>query len=55
MWNLIIASTVYIASAVCIPIMKKIDPDNKWYPGYVLAICILFTIYMVAYLNIQYG
>ena len=55
MYNLIIISIVYIACAAGIPIMKKIEPDNKWYPVYSLVILTLFTIFIVTYLQIQYG
>ncbi len=55
MWNLIINSIVYIACAICIPVMKKIEPDNNWYPVYLIVVLFLFTVFIVIYLQIQYG
>lgn len=55
MWNLLIISIVYIACMICVPVMKKIEPDNKWYPVYLIVVLYLFTVFIVTYLQIQYG
>lgn len=55
MWKLIIISIVYIVSVICTPVMKKIEPDNNWYPVYVIVVLFLFTVFIVTYPQIQYG
>ena len=49
MANLIMNALVYIICAICIPVMKKIEPDNKWYPVYSFGVMILYTIFVVCY------
>ena len=45
MWALLI---VWIAGIVCIPIMKKIQPETyKAYAIYVLAVEIIFTVVLI--------
>lgn len=38
---------MWTVAAICIRIMKKISPDTKWYPAYVLGICALVTGYLL--------
>ena len=51
--NLILTAIVYMAAIVCIPIMKKIEPDNNWYPVYAIVVLMLFTAFLVTYLSIE--
>lgn len=45
MANLIMIIAVYVVAIICIPIMKKIEPETyKEYAIYVLAVCVIFTI-----------
>ncbi len=53
--NLILTAVVYILAIVCIPIMKKIEPDNNWYPVYGMIVCILYTIFVVCYVCLYKG
>ncbi len=34
---------IWILAIVCIPIMKKLEPDNKIYPVWALFIALMFT------------
>lgn len=34
---------IWILAIVCIPIMKKLEPDNKIYPVWALFIALVFT------------
>lgn len=47
MWKSIITIGVWIIGLVCILVMKKIEPDNKIYPVWVLFIALLFTAFAV--------
>lgn len=48
MWALVL---VWIVGIVCIPIMKKIEPETyKAYALYVLAIELIFTVFLVRHL-----
>lgn len=40
---------VWIVAITCIPIMKKVQPEGyKAYAVYVLAVCVIFTIVVLA-------
>ena len=39
---------VYTMSAVCIRLMKEIQPENKIYPAWTVFICVTLTIFVVA-------
>ena len=41
-----IASSIVI---MCIAVMKKIEPDNKFYKYYAIAILILYSIYLYSF------
>lgn len=34
-----------LLAVICILIMKKIEPDNKWYPVYAIVVMVLFTFF----------
>ena len=36
---------VWIIGAVCMWLMKKIEPNNKIYPVWVLFVALMFTVY----------
>lgn len=36
---------VWIIGAVCMRLMKKIEPNNKIYPVWVLFVALMFTVY----------
>lgn len=38
---------LYAVSLVCCQIMRKLEPDNKWYPIYVSAICAVLTVFLL--------
>lgn len=44
---------VWILGLICIPVMKKLEPDNKWYPVYTITILVLFTIWTVIYVAMK--
>ena len=37
--------SVLIIGAVCVCLMKKIEPNNKSYPVWVLFVALMFTVY----------
>ena len=42
---------LWVIGIVCIPVMKKIQPEGyKAYAIYVLAVCLIFTVFAVLYL-----
>lgn len=43
---------IYIVAIVGIIVMKKIQPENKWYPWWAAFICALFTMYVLKALNL---
>lgn len=45
----IATGVIYLAAIIGVPVMKRVDPDNHWYLPYVIVICLLFTLFMVAY------
>ena len=45
MWNWILIGIMWVSAFVCWRLMKKIQPQNKLYPLYVLAICIVTTVF----------
>ena len=41
---------VWAVGAVCIPVMKKLQPESyKAYAVYVLAVCLIFTVFVALY------
>ena len=40
---------VYLAAIIGVPVMKRVDPDNHWYLPYVIVVCILLTLFVIAY------
>lgn len=55
MYAILMTILVWIVGLKCIPVMKKIEPDNKWYPVYAIVICILYTIWTIVYFSLQSG
>lgn len=47
MWKVVLTLLVWFLGFICIKIMKKIEPDNKMYPVWVLFIAMLFTLFAV--------
>lgn len=35
---------MWLVAALGCAIMKKISPENKWYPAYAFGVCVLATI-----------
>ncbi len=48
----ILLAVVYIIGIVCIGIMKKIQPDDKIYPAWVVMICVILTSFLVWYVSL---
>ena len=46
MFSVLSVAFVWVVAIVGIKIMKKIQPEDKIYPFYVLAICILLTLFV---------
>lgn len=46
MFEVIMVAIVWIVAIIGIHIMKKIQPDDKLYPAYAIAICILLTTFV---------
>lgn len=44
MWSILIIPGMWIFAAICIFIMKKIEPDDKIYPAWALLITLTFTL-----------
>ncbi len=42
----VLLAIVYIAACVGIAIMKKIQPNDRIYPVWVVAVCILLTLFI---------
>lgn len=40
---------VYITSAIAIAVMRKLDRSKKWYPPYVITICVIYTMFIYWY------
>ena len=40
---------VYVAAIIGVFIMKKIEPDNWFYPVYATIVCIVLTYFLVRY------
>ena len=47
MWKAVITIGIWIIGIICVLIMKKIEPDNKIYPVWVLFIALLFTAFAI--------
>lgn len=47
MWKLFVTIEIWLIAFVCVRIMKKIEPDNKIYPIWVLFITSMFTAFAV--------
>lgn len=45
MWKLCVTIGIWIIGAICVLIMKKIEPDNKIYPVWALFIALAFTLF----------
>lgn len=45
MWKLWVTIGMWILGFICVWVMKKIEPDNKIYPVWVLFIAIAFTLF----------
>ena len=44
-YKLLITVGMWVLGALCVWIMKKIEPDNKIYPVWVLFIALAFTVF----------
>lgn len=42
---------IYLAAIIGVPVMKRVDPDNHWYLPYVIVVCIVYTLFTVAYVS----
>lgn len=40
---------VYMTSAIAIAVMRKLDRSKKWYPPYVITICVIYTMFIYWY------
>lgn len=49
--NIILIALVYIAGIIGFFVMKKIQPEDKIYPIWVVFVCILFTCYLLSRLS----
>lgn len=47
MWKLFVTIAIWIVGIICLLVMKKIEPDNKIYPVWVLFIALMFTAFAV--------
>lgn len=50
MANIILVLFVWVVSVFCIFVMKKIQPENKIYPVWVVFVCILLTAFVAYHL-----
>lgn len=41
--NILLIALVYIAGIIGVFVMKKIQPEDKIYPIWVVCVCVLFT------------
>lgn len=48
---IILLAIVYIIGIVCIGIMRKIQPDDKIYPAWVVVVCMVLTCFLVWYVS----
>lgn len=47
MWKIVVTLGIWIVGAICVLVMKKIEPDDKIYPVWVLFIAIVFTLFAI--------
>lgn len=50
--NIVLLLIVYVVAIIGTVVMKKIQPENKWYPWWAAFICVLFTLYVLKALNL---
>ena len=51
MGNILLVIFVWVTAFVCWRVMKRIQPENKLYPWYVLTICIIFTVFVAMHVS----
>lgn len=51
MWVIFLVILVWVAAGLGVLIMKKIQPEDKLYPLYVLAVCIVLTGFVAWYVS----
>lgn len=49
--NILLIALVYIAGIIGVFVMKKIQPEDKIYPQWVVIVCVLFTVYLLSQLS----
>lgn len=46
---ILVTALVWCVGIICILVMKKIHPWDKLYPLYVLAVCVIFTVFVISH------
>lgn len=42
-----VLAIIYLSAAICITLMRKIQPENKFYPVWAVFICVVFTVFLL--------